>query len=179
MFSSAPHRLSRRQALQSASAGFGYLALAGLLGNQASAAAPAGPLAPKTPHVPTKVKRIIFLFMQGAMSQMDTMEYKSKLQASDGQVGPGGGTLTASKFKWSQHGETGTWMSELLPNIAGHVDELIHPCNPGDQRCVPFLEEHPGTPWEPSRGLTNGVESTLQVGGEVARPRFFAARTIR
>jgi hypothetical protein len=62
--------------------------------------------------------------MQGAMSQLDTFEYKPKLQASDGQPGQGGGVLTASKFKFSQHGETGTWVSELFPNVAKHVDKL-------------------------------------------------------
>src|SRR5436190_5295244 len=120
---------SRRDLLKSASAGFGMLALAGMLGQsrRASAkevAAKLGPLAPKEPHFPVKAKRIIFLFMEGAMSQMDTFEYKAKLQESDGKTGPGGGTLTASKFKFAQHGETGTWVSELYPNVAKHVDKL-------------------------------------------------------
>jgi hypothetical protein len=119
--------ISRRQALKSASAGFGYLALAGLLGqggSPAQAETSRGLLAPKPTHFPAKAKRIIFLFMQGAMSQLDTFEYKPKLQASDGQPGQGGGVLTASKFKFSQHGETGTWVSELFPNVAKHVDKL-------------------------------------------------------
>src|SRR6187401_3538653 len=118
---------SRREVLKSAGAGFGYLALAGLLGQDASkvrAKEAPKPLAPKAPHFPTKAKRIIFLFMQGAISQMDTFEYKEKLQNSDGQVGPGGGTLTASKFKFAQHGQTGTWVSELYPHVAKHVDKL-------------------------------------------------------
>ena len=121
--------LSRRQVLRNAGAGFGMLALAGMLGEAApklraaDASAP-GPLAPKAPHFPVKAKRIIFLFMNGAMSQMDTFDYKARLQADDGKVGPGGGTLTGSKFKFSQHGETGTWVSELYPNVARHVDKL-------------------------------------------------------
>lgn len=122
-------RLSRRELLKSSSAGFGMLALAGMLGQnrpvQATEdAAKPGPLAPKAPHFPTKVKRVIFLFMEGSMSQMDTFEYKPKLQESDGKTGPGGGTLTASKFKFAQHGQTGTWVSELYPNVAKHVDQL-------------------------------------------------------
>ncbi|HEY2838663.1 MAG TPA: DUF1501 domain-containing protein [Pirellulales bacterium] len=122
---------TRRQALKGASAGFGYLALAGMLGQNAapSRAAAEGaqapnPLAPKPAHFPVKAKRIIFCFMQGAISQVDTWEYKPKLQASDGQVGPGGGTLVASKFKFAQHGQTGTWVSELYPHLAKHVDDL-------------------------------------------------------
>lgn len=121
--------LSRRQALQTAGAGFGWLALAGLLGREsvrANEAAPAKPglLAPKKPHFAAKAKRIIFLFMEGATSQMDTWEYKPKLQEDGGKVGPGGGTLTASKFKFAQHGETGTWVSELYPHMTRHVDKL-------------------------------------------------------
>jgi hypothetical protein len=124
-----PAPLSRRELLKSSSAGFGLLALAGMLGQNRSASAKdnsprPGPLAPKSPHFSTKAKRIIFLFMEGAMSQMDTFDYKAKLQESDGKVAPGGGTLTASKFKFAQHGETGTWVSELYPNVAKHVDQL-------------------------------------------------------
>ncbi len=123
--------LSRRQALRHAGFGFGYLALAGLLGEQNRTACaapprstPPNPLAPKAPHFPTKAKRIIFLFMEGAMSQLDTFEYKAKLQSDDQKVGPGGGTLVASKFKFAQHGQTGTWVSELYPHMAKQVDKL-------------------------------------------------------
>lgn len=123
--------LSRRQALRHAGFGFGYLALAGLLGEQSRAiraaaprSTPPNPLAPKAPHFPTKAKRIIFLFMEGAMSQLDTFEYKAKLQNDDQKVGPGGGTLVASKFKFAQHGQTGTWVSELYPHMAKQVDKL-------------------------------------------------------
>jgi len=120
--------LSRRQALKSAGTGFGYLALAGLLGQNASRVlaqtdAP-GPLVPKPPHFPAKAKRIIFLFMSGAASPMDTWEYKPQLQKDDGKVGPGGGTLTASKFKFSRHGESGAWISDLYPNVAKQADTL-------------------------------------------------------
>jgi len=55
---------------------------------------------------------------------MDTWEYKPVLQANDGRVGPGGGTLTASKFRFAQHGQTGTWVSNLMPNLARHVDKF-------------------------------------------------------
>ena len=85
---------SRRQALRTASGGFGYLALAGMLGLEqqraraAERAAP-GPLVARPAHFPTKAKRIIFLFMEGAMSSLDSFEYKPTLQAGDGQSGPG------------------------------------------------------------------------------------------
>ena len=146
--------LSRRQLLKSSSAGFGLLALAGMLGQNRSAntsdsnaAARPGPLAPKSPHFPTKAKRIIFLFMEGAMSQVDTFDYKPKLQESDGKTAPGGGTLTASKFKFAQHGQTGTWVSELYPNVAKHVDQLcfirgLHTDTPAHPQAV--MQLHTG-----------------------------------
>jgi hypothetical protein len=143
--------LSRRQALKTAGAGFGYLALAGLLGQQASAlqrrAAP-GPLAPRTPHYPVKAKRVIFVFMEGAMSQMDTFEYKPQLQRNDQRIGPGGGTLTASKFRFARHGQTGTWVSNLLPNLAKHVDKFcfirgLHTDTPAHPQAV--IQLHTGT----------------------------------
>ncbi len=146
--------LSRRQVLKSAGTGFGYLALAGLLGQESARAADhsrppsPGPLAPKPPHVPAKAKRIIFLFMQGATSQMDTWEYKPRLQEDDGKVGPGGGTLVGSKFKWARHGQTGTWVSELYPNVAKHVDKLcflrgLHTDTPAHPEAV--MQLHTGT----------------------------------
>ncbi|OWK46338.1 DUF1501 domain-containing protein [Fimbriiglobus ruber] len=121
-----PRPVSRRQALKSVGAGFGMVALAGLLGEQARAAgnAAAKPLGLKEPHFPTKAKRLIFVHMNGAMSQFDTFEYKAKLQKDDGKPGPGGGVLTGSKFKFRQYGDTGAWFSELLPNLAKHADKL-------------------------------------------------------
>src|SRR6478609_5488902 len=107
MFRHSPLALSRRQALKSAGAGFGLVALAGLLGRNAQAdAAKPGPLAPKPPHVKPRAKRVIFLFMQGAVSSHDTFEYKPRLQNEDGKDGPEGGTLLASKFKFKQYGQT-------------------------------------------------------------------------
>jgi len=120
---------SRRNFLRSTGAGFGNLALAGLLGSLARSAAAAelsalNPLAPKHPPIPAKAKRIIFLFMEGAMSSVDTFEYKPELIRQDGKPGPGGGTITASKFQFKQYGNSGAWFSELLPHLAAHADEL-------------------------------------------------------
>src|ERR1700690_3609982 len=100
-----PPLISRRTLLRSAGAGFGYIALAGLLGRQNARAAASdkpepNPLQPKAPHFPAKAKRIIFVFMEGAMSGVDTFDYKPELQGNGGKSGPGGGTLTASKFSF-------------------------------------------------------------------------------
>jgi Protein of unknown function (DUF1501) len=147
--------LTRRQALKHAGTGFGYLALAGLLGRDTKSLAAAGaspsrehPLAPRAPHFPAKAKRIIFLFMNGAISQMDTWDYKPELQKDDGKVGPGGGVLTGSKFKFRQYGETGTWVSELFPHMARHVDSLcflrgLHTDTPAHPEAV--MQLHTGT----------------------------------
>src|SRR5207253_3740583 len=115
-----------------------------------ASAKPAGPkpLAPKLPHFTRKAKRIIFVFMNGAMSQHDTFEYKPQLQKDGGKPGPGGGTLTASKFKFRQYGETGSWFSELLPNIARHADRLcwlrgLHTDTPAHPQAV--VQLHTGS----------------------------------
>jgi hypothetical protein len=141
---------SRRKALQAAGTGFGYLALAGMLGLQnkpARAESVKAPLAPKPQQLPAKAKRIIFLFMEGAMSPVDTFEYKAKLQDNDGKPGPGGGKLVASKFKFDQHGQSGTYVSELYPNVAQHVDKLcfirgLHTDTPAHPQAV--IQLHTG-----------------------------------
>jgi hypothetical protein len=146
---SAP--FSRRHILKTAGAGFGYLAFAGMLGQttaQAAQKADLKPLAPKKPHFKSKAKRIIFLFMEGAMSQVDTLEYKPQLQKDGGKSGPGGGTLTASKFRFTQWGQTGTWFSELLPHTAAHADKLcwlrgLHTDTPAHPQAV--VQLHTGS----------------------------------
>ena len=120
------YSLSRRQVLKSASAGFGMVALAGLLDQRAEAEEKAAlhPLAPKKSHFPAKAKRLIFVHMNGAMSHHDTFDYKPQLIKDNGKPGPGGGILTESKFKYKQYGETGSWFSELVPNLAKHADKI-------------------------------------------------------
>jgi hypothetical protein len=148
--------VSRRHALKTAGAGFGYLALAGLLGENAARslagsrdeAGSLAPLRPKLPHFAVKAKRIIFLFMEGATSQMDTWEYKPQLQQDGGKVGPGGGILTASKFKFGQYGQSGAWISELYPNMTRHADKLcfirgLHTDTPAHPQAV--IQLHTGT----------------------------------
>ncbi|MSR57627.1 MAG: DUF1501 domain-containing protein [Planctomycetaceae bacterium] len=148
---------SRRQALKSTGAGLGLVALAGMLGHagRRASAGPApgvgppaaGPLVPKPAHFVAKAKRVIFLFMEGAMSLVDTFDYKPRLQADDGKSGPGGGKLTASKFSFSRHGLTGTWVSELYPNLARQVDKLcflrgLHTDTPAHPQAV--IQLHTG-----------------------------------
>src|SRR5262249_38285541 len=143
--------VSRRSILQSAAVGFGQVALAGMLGLQPrkslASQDQSGPLAAKPPQFPVRAKRIIFLFMEGAISHVDTFEYKQRLQESDGKSSPGGGKLVASKFKFQQHGETGTWVSELYPHVSKHVDRLcfirgLHTDTPAHPQAV--IQLHTG-----------------------------------
>jgi hypothetical protein len=125
-----PH-LTRRQMLRAASAGFGWMALAGLATERALAEAK-DPLAPRPGHHPAKAKRVIFLFMHGGPSQVDTFDHKPLLAKQDGQdlpFEPARGTtvsrkVLASPWKFARHGESGAWVSELFPEVARHVDDL-------------------------------------------------------
>ena len=122
--------ISRRAWLSNVGCGFGTLALAGLAG-QAHAAT-------TTPHFMPRAKRIIFLFMQGGVSQVDSFDYKPELVAGDGKgmkfddsrtvakTGMRGTTQRLMKplWKFQQHGETGRWASELFPEMNKHVDKL-------------------------------------------------------
>ena len=120
-----PSQFSRRALLKSAPLGFGWLAFSGLAGRAMAAAEPTGPLAPKPTHFPARAKRVIFLCMRGGPSHVDTFDYKPKLTADTGKAGKRPGTqLLGSKWKFSQHGKSGLWISELFPNVAKHADEL-------------------------------------------------------
>ncbi len=123
-------RVSRRHMLQSAATGFGWLALADLL---ARADSNPDPLAPRAPHFEPKAKRVIFLFMHGGPSQVDTFDYKPKLTADDGKplpfpkprvVSGATGNLLASPWKFQQYGQSGATVSEIFPRIATIVDDL-------------------------------------------------------
>ncbi len=124
------NRFSRRNLLKAASTGFGYLAFADLMAR--SQATAASPLANKVGHHAAKAKRVIFLFMHGGPSQVDTFDYKPTLAKLDGQdipFAPSRGTTVSKKlmkspWNFAQHGESGAWVSDLFPHVAKHVDEL-------------------------------------------------------
>lgn len=128
---------SRRALLQKAGGGIGMLALNSLL-NQTSFGIennPTNPLASKQPHYEAKAKNVIWLFINGGPSHVDTWDYKPGLVKADGQklegfdnttgffdnaVGP----LLKSPFEFKQHGESGMWASSLFPNLSKHVDKM-------------------------------------------------------
>ncbi|WP_020473937.1 DUF1501 domain-containing protein [Zavarzinella formosa] len=117
---------SRRAALKTAGCGFGYLAFAGLAAQAAEKEK--NPLAAKKPHHAARAKHVIFLCMEGAPSHVDTFDYKPKLTADDGKsfnkARQPFAKLLGSPWKFSKQGQSGLWMSELLPNLGKHADEL-------------------------------------------------------
>jgi uncharacterized protein (DUF1501 family) len=110
--------VSRRDFLSCTSAGFGWLAFSALAAQQAVAA---GPLAPKEPHHKPRAKRVIFLFMQGGPSQLDTFDWKPELA----KVEPAGAhKLLRPVIDFRPRGQSGLMISDVFPKIAEHADEL-------------------------------------------------------
>jgi hypothetical protein len=127
--------LTRRAALQQTACGFGSLALAGLCADSVQAA---NPLAAKEPHLPPRAKRVIFLFMQGGPSHVDTYDYKPTLYKNDGKKMPFDDARTIANtgkratservmkpmWKFKQYGESGRQTSDLFRETAKHSDDL-------------------------------------------------------
>ena len=134
--------LTRRSWLAQTGCGFGALAFAGLAAREAQAAAASvaiqNPLAPKVVHHPAKAKRVIFLFMQGGVSHVDSYDYKPRLIKEDGKKFDFEDARTAAKtgaksvsmrvmkplWKYAQHGQSGRWATDLFPETVKHVDDL-------------------------------------------------------
>lgn len=155
---------SRREFLKRTGSGMGMLALAGLLQDQgllqdrslSAAEGSAGasglaasmaddrslhPMASRPGHFPARAKSVIWLFLNGGPSHVDTWDYKPELTKRDGKELPGFdkntgfftdqvGPLMKSPFKFERHGQSGAWVSEIFPHQARHVDDMafIHSC---------------------------------------------------
>ncbi len=134
---------NRRSMLRKSATGFGYLALSAMLQQEQATAASQNPT--ESPfHTTPHAKRVIFLFMKGGPSHVDTFDYKPQLQKDDGKAVPfdkprvqfhATGDLLASPWKFQQYGESGIHVSELFPHLAKHVDDIcflnsLHGTNP-------------------------------------------------
>ncbi len=121
-----PPMTSRRQALTTFTSGLGGIAMATMLADRARAEGISNPLAPKNPHFPARAKRVIFLSMRGAPSHVDTFDYKPQLTKDSGKTSgeTGRGKLLGSPWEFSRHGQSGLWISSLLPQLANHADDL-------------------------------------------------------
>ena len=135
---------TRREFLWQAGGGFMSLALAQMLGNDGFLSRQAlaadgkssfiNPLAPKKPHMPAKAKSVIFLYMYGGPSQIDTFDYKPAMKGMDNKTiavktfGRGGkknqGRIVETRFNFAQYGQSGAWVSDIFPNLATCVDDI-------------------------------------------------------
>jgi len=125
---------TRRQFLKQAGMGLGSVALLDLLQKEQVGATP------RVIHHPARTQSIIWLFMTGGPSQVDTWDYKPELQRRDGQTLAGSdpstgffstsGRCLRSPFRWAQHGQSGSWASDIFPHLSRHVDEMafLHSC---------------------------------------------------
>lgn len=128
--------MTRREALRSIGAGFGMVGLSAVLGESALGAMPGamlgGPLAPKSAHFPAKAKHLIFLMLNGGVSQVDTFDPKPMLGKYDGKAMPGGnpesasktGNLMASPFRFRKCGQSGIEVSEIFPLLGDLIDDI-------------------------------------------------------
>jgi len=131
-----PSPITRREMLCKMGGGFGMVGLASLLGESSALAASAGPapttLEPKTAHFPARAKHVIFLFLNGGVSQVDTFDPKPMLTKYDGQPYPGGqlktegktGNLLKSPFRFSKYGQSGIEVSEIFPFVGSCIDDI-------------------------------------------------------
>src|SRR5437773_5689803 len=143
---SQPHIVpatSRREFLSKCGCGFGALAFGYMLGLDGLLARasnlkidPLNPLSPRPPHFPTRAKSIIWLFMEGGPSHLDLFDPKPALDKLAGQpmpesfgkvitaMGTASNALMPTKRSFKQYGQSGIWVSDWLPNIAQHVDDI-------------------------------------------------------
>jgi hypothetical protein len=130
-------QLTRRALLKSAGYGIGSLALGAMMAEEARAEAPAGPMTPRKPHFAAKAKRVIYLFMAGAPSQIDLFDPKPKLNEFNGQLIPeefikgerfafikGRPKLLGSPHTFAKYGQSGAEVSSLLPWFQKMVDDV-------------------------------------------------------
>jgi hypothetical protein len=157
MIPDVPSRCTRRAMLGQAAVGFGSLALASLVAGEAAADDAINPLAAAMPHFAPRAKRIIFLFMSGGPSQVDTFDPKPLLTRDDGKPLPfekprvqfnATANLMKSPWGFRQFGESGLWVSDLFPHLARRVDDLcmihsMHGTNPAHGGAV--MKVHTGS----------------------------------
>jgi uncharacterized protein (DUF1501 family) len=187
-------RITRRHFFGECGVGVGKIALASLLcgssrafggsgvsgvGGGASPLAAANAMAPRASHYAPKVKRVIYLFMAGAPSQLDLFDYKPALQRFDGKPVPAevvkdqryafiqrDAALLAPRYKFARHGQSGAELSEMLPHLAGVADDLtivrsVHTDQFNHSPAQIFLNTGSPQPGRPSMGswVTYGLGS--------------------
>ncbi len=149
---------SRRAFLKNAGLGCGALALTSLLNDEGLLSPAQAARAPRLmqvrqPHFAPKAKAVIWLFMPGSPSQVDTFDYKPELQKRDGMTLEGAdpktgffttsGKVLKSPFSFQRHGQSGAWVSEIFPGMAEHVDDMafIYSCYSQSNNHTPAMLE--------------------------------------
>ena len=172
---------TRREWLRRMGGGFGTLGLAGVLAAEARAGNASGPalnpLAPRAPHFAPRARRVIFLFMNGGPSHVDTFDPKPMLAEYDGKKPPesikinrnANSTLMRSPFSFAKYGQSGIEVSELYPELAGCVDDLcvirsMHTDIPNHEPALLMMNSGQIQPTRPSLGswLTYGLGTENQ-----------------
>ncbi|HYT93956.1 MAG TPA: DUF1501 domain-containing protein, partial [Gemmataceae bacterium] len=177
--------LSRRELLCKIGGGFGAVALASVFADAGLLAAPpapgtaANPLAPKPPHFTPRARRLIFLFMNGGPSHVDTFDPKVGLTRHAGQPLPAHildgtarrntGTLLASPFRARRYGQSGIEVSEIYPEIGSCIDDIcvlrsMYTDNPNHEPGLLLMNSGNMQPIRPSMGswLTYALGSDNQ-----------------
>ena len=125
--------LDRRSFLKSSSSALASIALTSLLSGEGPKINPQSPFAPRKPHYAPKARNVLVIFCAGAVSQLETWDYNPELIRMDGKPLEGGpkvtfqgpaGNLARPQYNFRQQGQTGKWVSDLVPHLAGLTDEL-------------------------------------------------------
>ena len=166
--------MTRREALRTMSGGFGMLGLAGLLAESSQAA---GPLEPRLPHFSPRAKHVIFLFLNGGPSQVDTFDPKPMLTQYHGTPMPGenleakqeGSTILGSPFTFKKCGQSGLEVSDIFPFVGETIDEFcvirsMHTDLPAHSQAILQMNNGRILPGFPSMGswLTYGLGTENQ-----------------
>ena len=170
-----PAPVTRREALCRMGGGFGMLSFAGLIGQQLAAAGvsqPDNPWMIRDPHFKPKAKHVIFLFMNGGMSQVDTFDPKPMLEKYDGKPLPGPipqherktGGLMKSPFSFKKYGQSGIEVSEIFPHVGSVIDDIcvirsMHTEIPNHEPALIMMNSGANQPGRPSMGswITYGL----------------------
>lgn len=165
--------MNRREALKMMGNGFGMLGLANVLHGAESS----GPLAVRAPHYPARAKRVVFLFLNGGMSQVDTFDPKPTLDKRHGEPMPGpkiktdraSGNLMRSPFTFKKCGKSGIEVSEIFPKVGQRIDDIcvirsMYSDNGNHGPSLLLMNSGHGLPGRPSLGswLTYGLGTENQ-----------------
>jgi hypothetical protein len=169
--------MTRREILGAMGAGFGMVGLRGLAGAEIGASEMSDPLSPKAPHFPARAKRVIYLFLNGGPSQVDTFDPKPKLTQYHGKTLPMAnlkserktGAALGSPFTFKKYGQSGIEISEIFPKLAECADDLcvirsMYTDRPNHEPSLYLLNSGDKFPGRPSMGswVTYGLGTENQ-----------------